>query len=115
MRTTIHLFLYTILALVPDVASAQSHVDSIAQAMNEGRAFRAAEPIGSNYAPPIVPVVPAYPNRMLPQNPWGTGYSVVTKQRHRYDEDSDTTTSVTELVPNDALGRPMERPDSLWP
>ena len=72
----------------------------------------------SPYAPPGAPVVvqPGYgvvlpPSSPygLPENPYGTGYSVVTRQR--MDRDMTDSETVTSIRPNDAWGNPIK---PLW-
>lgn len=69
-------------------------------------------------AQPVAPLVPVIPNNT---GPYGRGYSIVTTTREqpdiwrRYMGDRGATyqEQTTEVVPNDALGRPV-RPFRLW-
>jgi hypothetical protein len=78
---------------------------------------------GEVYPNQIVPVAPPFgPALPIPQGryagPWGTGYSVVTTERESTDwlrkslGDPNHTykRTVTSIVPNDALGQPMQGP-----
>jgi len=80
------------------------------------------DPYVDPYAP-IVPVAPPFgPAIPIPQGryagPWGTGYSVVTTERESTDwlrkslGDPNHTyrRTVTSILPNDALGQPMQGP-----
>jgi len=81
------------------------------------------DPYVDPYAAPIVPVAPPFgPAIPIPQGsyagPWGTGYSVVTTERESTDwlrkslGDPNHTyrRTVTSILPNDALGQPMQGP-----
>lgn len=78
---------------------------------------------GNLYPNEIVPVAPPFgPALPIPQGsyagPWGTGYSVVTTERESTDwlrkslGDPNHTykRTVTSILPNDALGQPMQGP-----
>lgn len=80
------------------------------------------EPINP-YGNGIVPVAPPFgPALPIPQGryagPWGTGYSVVTTERESTDwlrkslGDPNHTykRTVTSILPNDALGQPIQGP-----
>lgn len=54
------------------------------------------------YVVPGVPIVPLEP----PANPYGTGYSVVTRQK--MDRDLTDSETVTSIRPNDAWGNPIK-------
>jgi hypothetical protein len=78
---------------------------------------------GNLYPSEVVPVAPPFgPAIPIPQGryagPWGTGYSVVTTERESTDwlrkslGDPNHTykRTVTSILPNDALGQPMQGP-----
>jgi len=78
---------------------------------------------GSFYPNEVVPVAPPFgPALPIPQGryggPWGTGYSVVTTERESTDwlrkslGDPNHTykRTVTSILPNDALGQPIQGP-----
>lgn len=93
------------LAMMPGVALAQ---------FDDVDAYDAPE--GSIYGNPnpviIQPGIPVPRDR----GPWGTGYSIVTETRERPDamgrflgdKDASTTTTTQRVVPNDALGNPID-------
>jgi len=60
------------------------------------------------YGVPLQPIAPLQP----PPNPYGTGYSVVTKTKERerdlYGRDVTDSETVTVLRPNDAWGNPIK-------
>jgi hypothetical protein len=76
------------------------------------------------YDAPEAPIdQPSYPIAVQPilpvprgTGPWGTGYSIVTETRERPDalgrflgdRDASTTTTTQKVVPNDALGNPID-------
>jgi hypothetical protein len=79
--------------------------------------------VGNLYGNELVPVAPPFgPALPIPQGryagPWGTGYSVVTTERESTDwlrkslGDPNHTykRTVTSILPNDALGQPMQGP-----
>lgn len=127
MRTSIHLILYTILAL-PSVASAQTISELMQEVLADKQGYYAdvvQGSVGSQVAPqpvapivPVVPVVPLYPPNAIPNNPYGTGYSVVTTERVQPDyvqqylgvKGAVSHTTVTSVVPNNAWGAPMRPP-----
>jgi len=121
MRTSIHLFLYTILAVTPSVANAQTYSEMMRQILAENKPYYAPEPVAPIV--PVVPVVPAYPRNLIPPNPYGTGYSVVTTQRSGPDyiqqylgvRDATVNTTVTSVVPNNAWGAPLRPPALFYP
>lgn len=120
MRTSIRLFLCTILAL-PCVARLQGCEASHAQTYSELMQEVLAEKQGM-FAPqpivPVVPVYPVYPPNMIPPNQYGTGYSVVTTERVQPDyvqqflgvKGAMSHTTVTSVVPNNAWGAPIRPP-----
>ena len=57
---------------------------------------------GIPYGLPLQPIAPLQP----PPNPYGTGYSVVTRQR--MDRDMTDSETVTSIRPNDAWGNPIK-------
>ena len=111
MRTIIT----AIALLTPCVASAQTIDELMREVLADNKPF---------YAPqPIVPVVPMYPPNAIPNNPYGTGYSIVTTQRSQPDyiqrylgiDDATTHTTTTSVVPNNAWGQPIRPINPFWP
>lgn len=61
-----------------------------------------------NYVVPVQPVAPLG----APYNPYGTGYSVITKTKEReknvFGRDVTDSETVTVMRPNDAWGNPIK-------
>jgi hypothetical protein len=57
---------------------------------------------GIPYGVPLQPIAPLQP----PPNPYGTGYSIVTRQE--YNRDMTDSETVTSIRPNDAWGNPIK-------
>ena len=129
MRTSIRLFLCTVLAL-PSVATAQTIDELMREVLAEKQGLYADAvqgSAGSQFNPqpivPVVPVVPAYPRNLIPPNPYGTGYSIVTTERTQPDyiqqylgvRGATSNVTVTSVVPNNAWGAPIRPINPFWP
>lgn len=106
--------------LVPAMGYAQSYSELMREVLAENQPYYAPQqqvPIV-----PVVPVVPAYPRNLIPPNPYGTGYSVVTTQTTQPNyiqqylgiRGATSNVTVTSVVPNNAWGAPL-RPPILFP
>ena len=106
--------------LVPTISHAQSYSELMREVLAENQPYYAPQqpvPIV-----PVVPVVPAYPRNLIPPNPYGTGYSVVTTQTTQPNyiqqylgiRGATSNVMVTSVVPNNAWGAPL-RPPILFP
>lgn len=121
MKTSIRLILYTILAIRPTIASAQTYSELMQEVLAEKQGYY-ADVVAPQPIVPVVPVVPAYPRNLIPPNPYGTGYSIVTTQTTQPNyiqqylgiRGATSNVTVTSVVPNNAWGAPL-RPPILFP
>lgn len=118
--------LFVALALfIPATAYCQTYSEMMREILAEKKSFYAPDPspLLPSQVVPVVPVVPAYPRNVIPPNPYGTGYSVVTTQRTQPDyvqqymgnRDATMNTTVTSVVPNNAWGAPIRPIVPFWP
>lgn len=114
----------TLVILLACASNAHAQVQSAAAYLAANGVGNLGAITGGNLYPnEIVPVAPPFgPALPIPQGryagPWGTGYSVVTTERESTDwlrkslGDPNHTykRTVTSILPNDALGQPMQGP-----
>jgi hypothetical protein len=114
----------TLVTLLACASNAHAQVQSAAAYLAANGVGNLGAITGGNLYPnEIVPVAPPFgPALPIPQGryagPWGTGYSVVTTERESTDwlrkslGDPNHTykRTVTSILPNDALGQPMQGP-----
>jgi len=114
----------TLVTLLACASNAHAQVQSAAAYLAANGVGNLGAITGGNLYPnEVVPVAPPFgPALPIPQGryagPWGTGYSVVTTERESTDwlrkslGDPNHTykRTVTSILPNDALGQPMQGP-----
>jgi len=114
----------TLVILLACASNAHAQVQSAAAYLAANGVGNLGAITGGNLYPnEVVPVAPPFgPALPIPQGryagPWGTGYSVVTTERESTDwlrkslGDPNHTykRTVTSILPNDALGQPMQGP-----
>lgn len=113
--------LITLLCLIPSVATAQTYSELMQEVLQDKQGYY-ADVVAPQPIVPVVPVVPAYPRNLIPPNPYGTGYSIVTTQTTQPNyvqqylgiRGATSNVTVTSVVPNNAWGAPL-RPPILFP
>jgi len=114
--------LIAFLCFIPSIAVAQTYSEAMQELLAADRGMY-ADVVAPQPIVPVVPVYPVYPPNMIPRNPYGTGYSVVTTQRSSPDyiqnylgvRGATINTSVTSVVPNNAWGAPLRPPALFYP